>query len=66
VKEVELNTNDKAVLVRAIAYYYKNCIWDTLQCQDNAEASDEDYALRDVLKKLGLRDMLPVDIGARL
>lgn len=63
-----INQEDKEVLARAIAYYYENYVWESLLSkdfeEDSDEASDEDYRLRQVTKKLELD--LPVEILQRL
>ena len=62
----ELSTEGKEALIRALSYYYENVIWTTMAKKDNSLASDEDYKIREVMNKLGIRSMLPNRIAERL
>ena len=62
----ELSTEGKEALIRALSYYYENVIWNTMAKKDNSLASDEDYRIREVMNKLGIRSMLPNRIAERL
>lgn len=61
----ELSREEKEVLVRALSYYYENVVWTTMVEKDNSSASDEDYRIRGVMNKLGIREMFPHEIQMR-
>lgn len=60
-----LNEKDKELLIRALTYYYENHVWNDMVKKDNNKASEEDYAIRRLTDKLGIRDMFPMQISSR-
>ena len=62
-QNVENFTNDDYDLfIRTFTYYYENYVWKTMAEENNSKASDEDYKIRSVLMKLGIRDEMPDSI----
>ena len=59
---INLTAEDKNVLIRAFTHYYKSYVWAIMRDKNNKLASDEDYCIRAVANKLGLKNIFPSDI----
>ncbi|UZP02660.1 hypothetical protein JW813_13205 [Clostridium botulinum] len=59
---MELEKKEKELLIRAFTFYYKEHIRNNMVNCDNSKASDEDYNVRALTTKLGIRDMFPDEI----
>jgi len=62
---MELKKEEKELLIRAFSYYYKNHVWKDMVDEDNSKASTEDYNIRYLAEKLGIKDMFPIEIKSR-
>lgn len=62
---LELTKKEKDLLIRAFSFYYKNHVWKDMVVEDNSKASDEDYNIRELTEKLGIRGMFPEEIQYR-
>lgn len=59
---MELEKKEKELLIRAFTFYYENHIRDTMVRENNSKASDEDFNVRALTMKLGIKDMFPDEI----
>lgn len=55
---MNLTTEEKEVIARALSFYCENHIRTEMVRNSNAEASKEDYKVRGAANKLGIRNML--------
>lgn len=62
---MDLTQDEKELLIRAFSVYYEKCIWSTMVQNDHSKASDEDYKVRDLTTKMGIRGMFPTEIQYR-
>lgn len=62
---MKLEKEEKELLIRALTVYYEKHVWDKMVNEDSSKASDEDYNIRALTMKLGIRDMFPVKIQSR-
>lgn len=62
---MELEKKEKELLIRAFTFYYENHIWGNMVKEDSTKASDEDYNVRALTMKLGIREMFPEEIKSR-
>lgn len=60
---MELNVQEKELLVRVFSHYYK-FVHGEMATADNVAASDEDYAIRSLAQKLDFRNMFSEDVKA--
>ncbi len=62
---MELSKKDKELLIRAFTFYYENQIWGKMVKEDSIKASDEDYNVRALTMKLGIREMFQDEVRSR-
>lgn len=59
---VELKEEEKELLIRAFTCYYEKCVWNDMRNENNDKASTEDYNIRQLADKLGIKHMFPDEI----
>ena len=62
---VKLTKKETELLIKVFSFYYENYVWGTLSTEDSNRASDEDYEIRTLTQKLGIRELLPLEIRMR-
>jgi hypothetical protein len=62
---MELRKEEKELLIRAFSFYYEQHVWKDMVKDDNSKASAEDYNIRSLTDKLGIRNMFPMEISSR-
>lgn len=62
---MSLSKEEKELLIRTLSFYYENYVWDEMVKEDNEKANDEDYRIRELAMKLGIKNMFPVNISSR-
>ena len=62
---VKLTKKETELLIKVFSFYYENYVWGTLSTEDSNRASDEDYEIRNLTQKLGIRELLPLEIRMR-
>lgn len=62
---MKLSQKDKELLIRAFTFYYENQIWGKMLKEDNIKASEEDYNVKALITKLGIREMFPDEVKSR-
>ena len=62
---LELKNEEKDLLIRALTFYYEKCVWKEMVETDSNKASDEDYNIRVLSDKLGIRERFPIKIKSR-
>ena len=60
-----LNKNEEDLLIRALSFYYSNYVWTEMASEDNEKASNEDYEIRSLASKLGIKNKFPANIQKR-
>lgn len=62
---MKLTKKETELLIKVFSFYYENYVWGTLSTEDSDRASDEDYEIRTLTQKLGIRELLPLEIRMR-
>lgn len=59
---MNLTQDEKDLLIRVFSVYYEKCIWSTMAKNNSVKASDEDYKVRNLTRKMDIKDMFPDEI----
>ena len=62
---MRLTQNEKELLIRAFSFYYEKHVWNYSKDFNDNVSSDEDYAIRQLTDKLGIKNMFPSEISSR-